>query len=125
MSGNKTILTHINLHISRNPVELTNQCDLSRSRHLFQNKWLLKYKNSTNPHTSTQHLLHQMLHQMMSNILCQLYSLLLPNISQLHLSLHPTCNHPTGNPSSSRPVTTHLDGVHQFPPSIHLRGEWS
>ena len=36
-----------------------------------------------------------------------------------------TCNHPTGKPSSRRPVTTHLDGVQWFPPSIHLRGEQS
>ena len=78
-----------------------------------------------NKSMSTQHLLHRRLYQMMSNILCQWYSPLLPNISQLQISLHPTRNHPTGKPSSSRPITKCLDGVQQFPPSIHLRGEWS
>ena len=84
---------------------------LFTSQHsLFWDMRLWPPLGGTNSVVFQQHLPHKRLQQMMSNILCQLYSPLLPNILQLHLLIRPNHNrpphhHPTGKPSSNRPVT--------------------
>ena len=126
MSGDKIILMHTNLHMQRNPMQLGDLSRPSKSRRCkCHSKSLTRYKSIPHPHVTERLTLWQIKTHISSPSCNQLLPgiLIAANHQDHQGGLQP--NALPHQPTGVKELISPLDGVRQFPPSIHLRGGWS